>query len=453
MPAYARRVGIVLWKDLLVERRSKESLNALLFFGLLLLFLFQFSLGPDRARLESALPGLLWLGFVLAGLLGLGRSFLAERENDCGEGLLLTAGDKSAIYLGKLAANICVMGVVEIVILLLFGLFFDVDLGRALPGLAVILPLGTVGLAAVGTLFAARHRPGARAGAALPRPAPARPGAGAPRHRERDAGRPRRPAPRRRRRLAPAPRRRRHRLPRDRAPHLRVRAGGMMPRSAATRALGWLALLGLLAGLGLAFGYAPREAVQGNVQRIMYVHVPAVLTAYLAFALVLVGSIGYLASARAGWDRLAAGAAELGVLFTGITIASGSIWGKPTWGTWWTWDARLTSTAILFLVYVGYLLLRAMVDEPERRGRFAAVVGIVGAANIPIVHFSVKWWRALHQPSTILGPEPSPIAAPIAAALAANWAAFTLLFVYLLVRRIEIARLEEAAFLGGVRAR
>jgi heme exporter protein B len=155
MTGYARRVGIVLWKDLLVERRSKESLNALFFFGLLLLFLFQFSLGSDRARLESALPGMLWLGFVLAGLLGLGRSFLAERENDCWEGLVLTAGDKSAIYLGKLAANVCVMGAVELVILLLFGLFFDVDLGRAAAGLAVILPLGTLGLAAVGTLFAA----------------------------------------------------------------------------------------------------------------------------------------------------------------------------------------------------------------------------------------------------------------------------------------------------------
>ena len=219
------------------------------------------------------------------------------------------------------------------------------------------------------------------------------------------------------------------------------------------RALGWLALLALLGGLGMAFGYAPREAVQGNVQRIMYVHVPAVLTAYLAFGLVLIGSIGYLASARMGWDRLAAAAAELGVLFTGITIASGSIWGRPTWGTWWTWDARLTSTAILFLVYVGYLLLRAMVEEPERRGRFAAVVGIVGAANIPIVHFSVKWWRALHQPSTILGPEPSPIAAPIALALLANWVAFTLLFAYFLARRVEIARLEDAALQGAVRAR
>ena len=226
-----------------------------------------------------------------------------------------------------------------------------------------------------------------------------------------------------------------------------------MPHRPLVGALGWLALLALLAGLGMAFGYAPREAVQGNVQRIMYVHVPAVLTAYLAFGVVLVGSIGYLATARMGWDRLAAAAAELGVLFTGITIASGSIWGKPTWGTWWTWDARLTSTAILFLVYVGYLLLRAMVEEPERRGRFAAVVGIVGAANIPIVHFSVKWWRALHQPSTILGPEPSPIAAPIALALLVNWVAFTLLFAYFLTRRVEIARLEDAALQGAVRAR
>jgi heme exporter protein C len=211
-----------------------------------------------------------------------------------------------------------------------------------------------------------------------------------------------------------------------------------------TRIVGGLALLALAAGLAAGFGYAPREAVQGNVQRIMYVHVPAVLTAYLAFGLVLMGSIGVLATGRMSWDRLAGAAAELGVLFTAVTILSGSIWGKPTWGTWWTWDARLTSTAVLLLVYVGYLLLRAMVDEPERRARIAAVVGIVGAVNIPIVHFSVKWWRALHQPSTILGPEPSPIAGPIAVALFVNWVAFTLLFLYLLLRRVELARREDA---------
>jgi heme exporter protein C len=210
-----------------------------------------------------------------------------------------------------------------------------------------------------------------------------------------------------------------------------------------TRALGWLTVLGLVAGLAAGFGYAPSEAVQGNVQRIMYLHVPAVLTAYLAFVLVLAGSIGYLATRRAGWDRLAGAAGELGVLFTGLTIVSGSIWGKPTWGTWWTWDARLTSTAVLFLVYVGYLLLRSLIEDPDARGRYAAVVGIVGAVNIPIVHFSVKWWRALHQPSTILGPERSPIDPAIGLALFVNWVAFTLLFAYFLTRRMEISRLEE----------
>jgi heme exporter protein C len=210
-----------------------------------------------------------------------------------------------------------------------------------------------------------------------------------------------------------------------------------------TRALGGLAAVGLLAGLAAGFLYAPREAIQGNVQRIMYLHVPSVLTAYLAFALVLVGSIVYLATRRRGWDRLAGSAGELGVLFTGLTIVSGSIWGKPTWGTWWTWDARLTSTAVLFLVYVGYLLLRSLIEDPEARARYAAVVGILGAVNIPIVHFSVKWWRALHQPSTILGPEPSPLAFPLKLALYVNIVAFVLLFGYLLARRVEVARLEE----------
>jgi len=210
------------------------------------------------------------------------------------------------------------------------------------------------------------------------------------------------------------------------------------------RALGWLSLLSLVVGLAASFGYAPREVVQGNVQRIMYLHVPAVLTAYVAIAVVLVASIRYLWVRSAASDRVAAAAGELAVCFIGLTLVTGSIWGKPTWGTWWTWDARLTSTAVLFLVYVGYLLLRSMVDEPDRRARAAAVVGILGAANIPIVHFSVKWWRALHQPSTILGPEPSPIAAPIAATLLVNWIAFTLLFAYLLATRMKIARLEDA---------
>jgi heme exporter protein B len=145
----------VAWKDLVIERRSKETLNALLFFSLALLFVFQFALGPDRERLASVLPGLLWLGFILSGVLGLGRAFLVERENDCWEALLLTPGDKSAIYLGKLVSSLALMTVVEALVLGLFVVFFDVDFAPALPGLALVIGLGTVGIAAVGTLFAA----------------------------------------------------------------------------------------------------------------------------------------------------------------------------------------------------------------------------------------------------------------------------------------------------------
>jgi len=153
--SYARRAFVVAWKDLLVERRSKETLNALLFFALLLLFVFQFALGPDRERLAGVLPGVLWLGFILSGLLALGRTFLVEREHDCWEGLLLAPGDKSAIYVGKLAGNLALMAVVETLVLGLFVIFFDIDLARAFPGLPVVVALGTIGLAAVGTLFAA----------------------------------------------------------------------------------------------------------------------------------------------------------------------------------------------------------------------------------------------------------------------------------------------------------
>ena len=152
---YARRALIVAWKDLVVERRSKETLNALLFFSLALLFVFQFTLGPNRERLAAVLPGVLWLGFILSGVLGLGRTFLVERDNDCWEALLLAPGDKSAVYVGKLAASLALMLVVEAIVLALFTLFFNVDLGPALPGLALVIVLGTLGIAAVGALFAA----------------------------------------------------------------------------------------------------------------------------------------------------------------------------------------------------------------------------------------------------------------------------------------------------------
>ena len=213
----------------------------------------------------------------------------------------------------------------------------------------------------------------------------------------------------------------------------------------ATSVVGWLAAAGLLAGLVMGFGVAPREATQGNVQRIMYLHVPSVWVAYVAFAVVFVASIVYLARRVEAADRLAHASAEVGVLFTGLTIATGSIWGKPTWGTWWTWDARLTSVAILFIMYIGYLLLRGMIEERERAARSAAVLGIIAALNIPLVHFSVVWWRTLHQPPSLMKPGGSAMPGIIVAALLVNFVAFSLLYVYFVAKRARLLRLEEEA--------
>jgi heme exporter protein C len=211
------------------------------------------------------------------------------------------------------------------------------------------------------------------------------------------------------------------------------------------RTLGWLAGLGLLAGLVTAFGVAPREATQGNVQRIMYLHVPSIWVAYLAFGIVLVASIAYLWRRAETADRIAHASAEVGVLFTGLAIASGAIWGRPTWGTWWTWDARLTSVAILFVMYLGYLLLRGMIEDRERAARYCAVLGIVAALDIPLVHFSVYWWRTLHQPPSLLKPGPATMSGGILAALLVNIVAFALLYAYFVAKRTTVLRREDEA--------
>jgi heme exporter protein C len=212
-----------------------------------------------------------------------------------------------------------------------------------------------------------------------------------------------------------------------------------------SRWLGALAVVLLVVGLVMAFGVAPREVTQGNVQRIMYVHVPAILVAYLAFIVVFAASIAYLWGRATAADRVAHSAAEVGVLFLGVNIATGAIWGKPTWGTWWTWDARLTSVAIVFVIFVGYLLVRQMTDDPERGARFAAVVGVVGALNIPIVHFSVYWWRTLHQPPTFMKPGPSAASPSIWWTVLVNFIALLVLSTYFVTKRYALLRAQQEA--------
>lgn len=209
--------------------------------------------------------------------------------------------------------------------------------------------------------------------------------------------------------------------------------------------LGWLALAALAASAVMSLAVAPPDAEQGNVQRLMYIHVPAAWLAYLSFGVVFVGSIAYLVTKKTRWDRLAAASAEIGVLFTALTIVLGSLWGKPVWGTWWTWDPRLTTTAILLLIYVGYLAVRSLPDSPARKARWAAVVGIVGFVDVPIVQLSVTWWRGLHQGPTVRLLQAPTIAPVMLAALLVGVFAFTLVYLYLMALRLRVGRLEERA--------
>src|SRR5581483_2904919 len=164
----------------------------------------------------------------------------------------------------------------------------------------------------------------------------------------------------------------------------------------AKRWLAWATIAACLVALAMIVFYVPTDRVQGVVQRLFYFHLPLAWIAYLAFFMVLVASIAYLVTRNLRWDTIARASVELGVLFTTLTLVTGSLWGKPIWNTWWTWDARLTTTLVLWFIYVGYMMLRAYTPDLERAARFGAILGIVGFVDIPIVHFSVQWWRTLH---------------------------------------------------------
>ena len=211
------------------------------------------------------------------------------------------------------------------------------------------------------------------------------------------------------------------------------------------RVLGWTALVALAVTGVVSLMVVPPDAQQGDVQRLMYVHVPAAWLAYLSFAVVFVGSVAYLKTRRLRWDRLAAASAEIGVLFTALAIALGMLWGKPVWGTWWSWDPRLTTTALLLLIYLGYLAVRRLPEGAGKRARWAAVVGIVGFADVPVVHLSVTWWRSLHQDPTVIRLDGPTLAPSMLAALLIAVAAFTTTYLYLMVLRLRVGRLEERA--------
>jgi heme exporter protein C len=204
-----------------------------------------------------------------------------------------------------------------------------------------------------------------------------------------------------------------------------------------TAALAPLSLVAMVAALYAGLIYAPTERVQGDVQRIFYVHVPLAWNAYLAFFVVFVASVAYLRTRAPRWDRLARASAEVGLLFTTLVLVTGSLWARPIWGTWWSWDARLTTTLILWFIYVGYLMLRGSIADEGRAARSAAVIGIIGFVDVPIIHRSVVWWRTLHPESVVLASGGPAMPPSMLVALAISLVAFTLLYALLVRLRYE----------------
>lgn len=223
----------------------------------------------------------------------------------------------------------------------------------------------------------------------------------------------------------------------------------------ATRVIGLAALALVAATVWLGLWVTPPDVVQGDLVRLVYLHPPVAWVGELAFGVTALASLLYLwpRTRHPFFDRLAGASAEIGVVFTALTLATGSIWGRPSWGVWWTWDARLTTTAILLVLGLGYLALRRVPGEPEVRAKRAAVAGVVAALDVPLVHFSVLWWRTLHQPPTVLGPGLNPtIHGSMAWTLLLGFCSFTLVYVWLLVHRLRSLAAEDAQETLGLSA-
>lgn len=218
-----------------------------------------------------------------------------------------------------------------------------------------------------------------------------------------------------------------------------------MKRDLTTTLLGGATAVALLVAVGLGLS-APLDINQGSLVRLMFVHVPSAWLSYLAYGGTGLFGLLYLIRRQRRWDRLAMASAEIGVLFTVVTIVGGMLWAKPTWGTYWVWDARLTTTALSLVVYGGYLLIRTLIDDPERRARVSAVVGIVGTLYVPVNYMAVEWWRGVHQTQTLklLGKMRFDAAPIYGWVLLVAVVAFTFLYLYMLRVRGALAAREEA---------
>jgi len=206
----------------------------------------------------------------------------------------------------------------------------------------------------------------------------------------------------------------------------------------------------MLVDLYLIFMVAPTDSVLGHVQRVFYFHVPIAIVSFLAFFVVFIGSLMYLIKRTPKWDAIAHASAEVGVVFVTLALLTGIIWARPIWNTWWTWEPRLTTTMILWLIYVAYLMVRSYAPSQSKGAIYAAVVGIIGFIDVPIVYYSVVWWRSIH-PSPVVGPfaQADALDGTMAWILLYSFITFVFFFAYMVAERMELRKTEEA--LGRIR--
>ncbi|HEX7101961.1 MAG TPA: cytochrome c biogenesis protein CcsA [Nitrolancea sp.] len=206
--------------------------------------------------------------------------------------------------------------------------------------------------------------------------------------------------------------------------------------------LGLLTAITMAIGMYLGLVWAPTDAIQGNDQRIFYIHVPMAWVAFLAFGVVFLAGIMYLWKRALVWDQIARSSAEIGLVFTTLVLVSGSFWGRPIWGTWWTWDARLTTTLLLWFIFLGYFMIRAYAGDRGRAATYSAVIGILGFCDVPIIYESVNWWRTLH-PQSVINITSAHMPGQMVLALMVCLLAFTLFYGYLMIQKFGIERMKD----------
>lgn len=206
------------------------------------------------------------------------------------------------------------------------------------------------------------------------------------------------------------------------------------------KVLGWITFIMILAATFLVFMWVPNEKIMGPVQKIFYFHVASAWVGFFAFLVVFIAGMAYLYTRDRKWDIVGSSSAEIGVMFTTIVLITGPIWARPTWNAWWTWDPRLTTTLVLWFIYLAYLMVRSSIHEEEKKARFSAVFGIIGFIDVPIVWFSIRWWRTIHP--VIVDSSGFAMSGKMTTTLMFSLAAFTVLYFYLLSNTMFVEKMR-----------